>query len=168
LDFPDAHFDVVHAHQVLQHLDDPIRALREMRRVSRGVVAARDGDYEAMTWFPADPRLNQWLSVYRQVARTNGGEPDAGRFLLTWAHAAGFEEVTASASAWCFATPEDRGWWGETWAQRISQTTLADQAVDRGLATTDDLIEMARAWRRWADHPDGWFAVLHGEVICQG
>ena len=28
LDFPDASFDVVHAHQVLQHLTDPVAALR--------------------------------------------------------------------------------------------------------------------------------------------
>jgi ubiquinone/menaquinone biosynthesis C-methylase UbiE len=35
LQFPDASFDVVHAHQVLQHLSAPVRALREMRRVLR-------------------------------------------------------------------------------------------------------------------------------------
>src|SRR5262249_1021619 len=35
LDFPDATFDVVHAHQVLQHLTDPVAALREMSRVCR-------------------------------------------------------------------------------------------------------------------------------------
>jgi ubiquinone/menaquinone biosynthesis C-methylase UbiE len=43
LPFPDASFDIVHAHQVLQHLNDPIAALREMRRVCvpGGLVAAR-------------------------------------------------------------------------------------------------------------------------------
>ncbi|MGZ8753455.1 MAG: class I SAM-dependent methyltransferase, partial [Acidimicrobiia bacterium] len=43
LDFDDATFDVVHAHQVLQHLTDPVAALREMRRVCApsGVVAVR-------------------------------------------------------------------------------------------------------------------------------
>src|ERR1700733_13214929 len=30
--FPDDSFDVVHAHQVLQHVADPVQALREMRR----------------------------------------------------------------------------------------------------------------------------------------
>ncbi len=57
LDFDDASFDVVHAHQVLQHVPDPVGALREMRRVCKpdGVVAARDSDYSAFTWYPADP-----------------------------------------------------------------------------------------------------------------
>lgn len=54
LPFPDDSFDVVHAHQVLQHLTDPVTALREMRRVCRpgGWVAARDADYAAMSWYP--------------------------------------------------------------------------------------------------------------------
>lgn len=33
LDFEDGSFDVVHAHQVLQHVPDPVHALKEMRRV---------------------------------------------------------------------------------------------------------------------------------------
>src|ERR1700685_2073062 len=54
LGFDDASFDIVHAHQVLQHLADPVSALAEMRRVCRpgGVVAARDGDYGGFLWFP--------------------------------------------------------------------------------------------------------------------
>ena len=68
-----------------------------------------------------------------------------------------------------FATPDDRAWWGELWAERITATTLADQALARGLATRPvEVDEMGRAWRRWADHPDAWFTVVHGEVLCTG
>src|SRR3954447_24913964 len=34
LKFEDASWDIVHAHQVLQHLSDPVAALKEMRRVT--------------------------------------------------------------------------------------------------------------------------------------
>ena len=93
LDFDADSFDVVHAHQVLQHLADPVAALREMRRVCRpgGVVAARDADYAAMTWYPDHPALTRWLALYRPLARAGGGEPDAGRRLRAWALAAGFQ-----------------------------------------------------------------------------
>lgn len=169
LDLPDDSVDVVHAHQVLQHLTDPVAALREMRRVCRegGIVAARDGDYEAFTWFPASDGIERWLDIYRAVHRSNGSEPDAGRRLLSWAHGAGFAEVAATASTWCYATPDDRRWWADTWAERITDTRLADQAVEHGLATRDELDDVAAAWRAWADDPDGWFVVPHGEILCR-
>jgi SAM-dependent methyltransferase len=167
IDAGDGAFDVVHAHQVLQHLGDPVAALVEMRRVTRpgGIVAARDTDYAAMTWFPADPRLDRWLALYEDLARANGGEPDAGRRLLAWAHAAGDGDVAASASTWCFATPEDRAWWGGLWAERITSSALADQAIARGLSDRDELASLAGAWRAWAASPDGWFLVPHGEIL---
>lgn len=169
LDHPDDSFDVVHAHQVLQHLADPVAALVELRRVCRpgGLVAVRDADYAAMVWSPDSPALDRWRDVYRAVARRNGGEPDAGRHLLGWAQRAGLSDVTPSAGVWCFATPADRAWWGGTWAQRISASTLAEQAVAAGLADAAELHEVAAGWRRWVDDPAGWFAVIHGELLCR-
>jgi SAM-dependent methyltransferase len=168
LEFADHTFDVVHAHQVLQHLADPVAALREMRRVCRpdGVVAARDADYAAMTWFPDNPVLDEWLSIYRRTARRNGGEPDAGRRMLSWARAAGFTTIECSASTWCFATPEERRFWGEMWAERILQPGIGDAAVAYGFATDDDRARIAAGWREWSASPDGWFAVTHGEILC--
>jgi len=168
LDFPDDSFDVVHAHQVVQHVDDPVLALREMRRVCRpgGTVAVRESDYSAFTWWPAVPELDRWLEVYQQVARSNHAEPDAGRRLLAWAHAAGFTEVEASSSTWCFATPEDRAWWGGLWAERVVGSALATQVVELGIATAAELSDLASGWRRWAEDPDAWFSVLHGEILA--
>jgi 2-polyprenyl-3-methyl-5-hydroxy-6-metoxy-1,4-benzoquinol methylase len=167
LEYADDTFDVVHAHQVLQHVGDPVQALREMRRVCRpgGVVAARDSDYAAMTWYPLTPGLDGWLDLYRRVARSAGGEPDAGRRLRSWALAAGFGEVTTSASAWCYAEPEERAWWSGLWADRTIQSSYAERAVAGGHATAAELQAIAEAWRTWGAAADGWFAVLHGEIL---
>src|SRR5689334_20981648 len=129
--YADDSFDVVHAHQVLQHLPDPVGALRSMRRACRpgGIVAARDGDYAGFRWYPDEPALDAWLDLYERVARRNGGEPDAGRFLLAWAHEAGFTDVTPGASVWCYATPEDRAWWSGLWADRMTESAVGKQAV---------------------------------------
>ena len=169
LPLPNNSFDVVHAHQVLQHLADPVRALREMQRVCRpgGVIAVRDGDYTGFTWWPRLPELDRWLELYRQAARANGGEPDAGRRLLGWAQDADFIDITATSSTWCFATAEDRAFWGEMWADRITDSALAKQLLTSGMATKDELHALAQGWRQWASAPDGWLSVLHGELICR-
>ncbi|MEC4016960.1 class I SAM-dependent methyltransferase [Streptomyces sp. H27-D2] len=169
LDFPDDSFDVVHAHQVLQHLGDPVRALAEMRRVCKpgGIVAARDADYSAMAWYPEPPALEEWLELYGRVARSNGGQPDAGRRMLAWAREAGFTDITPTAGVWCYATPEDRAWWSGLWADRTTKSAYAALAVDGGHATGDTLRRIADAWREWGDEPSGWFSVLHGEILCR-
>lgn len=169
LDYPDDTFCVVHAHQVLQHVGDPVRALREMRRVTRpdGYVAVRDSDYAAFAWYPRLPALEAWMELYQRLARANGGEPDAGRRLLSWAREAGFTDITATSSTWCFATDGDRQWWGGMWAERILRSDMARQALASGAATRSDLQRISDGWREWAASGDGWMSILHGEILCR-
>jgi ubiquinone/menaquinone biosynthesis C-methylase UbiE len=169
LAYPDATFDVVHAHQVLQHVADPVRALAEMRRVCRpgGIVAVRDSDYQAMTWYPEVPALESWLALYQRVARHNGGEPDAGRQLRAWALRAGFTDVSSTASAWCYATAEERAWWSGLWADRMLSSAVGMQAIEYGYASRADLERIDDGWRTWGAADEGWFAVLHGELLAR-
>jgi len=170
LEMPDASFDVLHAHQVLQHLSDPVAALVELRRVLRpgGILAVRDSDYSCFSWAPLDPLLTRWNALYHEIARRNRAEPDAGRFLLGWAQRAGFTNVTGGSSTWTYADPESRAWWGGLWADRVTSSSFAEQSVEYGLAGHDELAAIAAAWRAWAKREDGWFAVLHGEVVARG
>jgi SAM-dependent methyltransferase len=167
LAFEDASFDVVHAHQVLQHVGDPVAMLREMRRVTApgGVVAVRDVDYEGVIFSPGHPELAEWLELYLRVHRGISGEPAAGRRLKGWARRAGFDDVACSASLWLFETDEERAWWGGMWAERAVASAFAENAVRLGLADRERLERISAGWRRWAEDPDGWLLMPHAEIL---
>jgi SAM-dependent methyltransferase len=169
VDFPDHSFDVLHAHQVLQHLTDPVRALREMRRLARpgGVVAVRDGDYSAFVWSPKDRRLDRWRQIYRSVCVANGAEPDAGRHLPAWVRAAGFIDLEVSSSNWTFGDRENRSWWADLWADRCLESSFAHQAVEYRLTSRDELAEIAEGWREWSRKDEAVFIALHVEVLAR-
>ncbi|MEH1016004.1 methyltransferase domain-containing protein [Micromonospora sp. CPCC 206060] len=168
LALPDDAFDVTHAHQVLQHVTDPVAALVEMRRVTRpgGLVAARDSDYARFDWYPRVPELDEWLVRYRRAAQAAGGEPDAGPYLAGWARSAGFTEIGTSTARWHFTSAADRRWWAETQAERVTRAALGRTFLADG-ADEDDLHRIAEGWLRWAEHPDAWFTVPHHEILCR-
>lgn len=170
LEAADDTFDVVHAHQVLQHLTRPVDALREFRRVVRpdGLVAVREVDYGGTIWYPRLPALDEWLAVYRAVHRAVSGEPDAGRHLTAWARRAGFAEIESAADVWLFATPGDRDWWGSAWAERAVASSFAEHAIAHGAADRATLERIADGWRAWAADPDGWLLMPHASILARG
>lgn len=168
LPFEDNSFDVVHAHQVLQHLSNPVGALKQMARVCKpgGLIAVRDADYASMSWYPEMPELEQWRSLYRNVAHANRAEPDAGRHLRAWARAAGLTDLTITSSNFCYASgPSCRGW-GESQAQRVTGSTFRTQAAQLG-ASDDDVATIVQAWRTWGSHPDAFFLIPNTEILAR-
>ncbi|RFU26096.1 hypothetical protein B7463_g10242, partial [Scytalidium lignicola] len=169
LEFEDGSFDLVHAHQVLQHVADPVRALREMRRVTKkgGYVCVRES--AAKLWFPASEGMAKWNELVLAVGRAKGSNPDPGSWIHVWAHEADFEweAIKCSAGTWCFRTVEERKWWADSFIGRVTEGKFREFAVEGGHATIEELDEIAKTWREWKDREDGWFSILHGEIVCQ-
>lgn len=168
LRFPDGEFDVVFCHQLLQHVKDPVGVLREMRRVCKkgGLVAAREADYGSFVWFPRPAELDTWAELYQKVAQSNGGEPNAGRYMHIWAREAGLSPVETSWGSWCFTGTGAKDW-AESWAGRSVHSDFAKGALRLGLVDEKGLSAVSEGWKRWAGERDGIFVVGNGEILCR-
>src|SRR5438105_3240200 len=75
LPFEDATFDAAFSHAVMQHLHDPVAALREIRRVLKpgAIIAIADADHDGSILAPADPLLDASLQLLAEIRARNGG-----------------------------------------------------------------------------------------------
>ena len=94
LDFPDGAFDGCRAERVLQHLDEPGRAVDEMVRVTRGGgrLVAADPDWETLVIDPGDPGVTRAILTFRTDRVRSGW---VGRRLFGLFGRAGLQEVVA-------------------------------------------------------------------------
>lgn len=174
LRFEDSSFDVVHAHQVLQHVPDPQAILSEMRRIVKkpgGIISLREGDMTGSTFYP-DPthKYSQFVDVYTTTAAASGADPRIGQKLHVHLREVGFkdEEVFIKAGALMYGAnkPEEAQWWGGSWADRCLKSGFHDAAIEGGHATEEVMQELSGMWKTWGTSEDAWWAMLQTEVIC--
>uniref|UniRef100_A0A7S3PGI3 Methyltransferase domain-containing protein n=1 Tax=Aplanochytrium stocchinoi TaxID=215587 RepID=A0A7S3PGI3_9STRA len=164
-------FDVAHAHQVLQHLTDPVRAMREMKRVVKpgGVVACRDADYSTMLGSPDLEFIKRWNEIYKETCRRNNAEPDAGRYLFKWARESGSAasniEYSADVVVYSPTDPTFQKAWGNAWAERSLNSAFGRQAIEYGISTKEEMMKVAIAWQEWAKDKDATFYYVNGQVL---
>ncbi len=165
--FEDAEFDVAFAHQVLQHLSDPVAALVEVKRVIKpgGICAVREVDWGTSAIYPSNPALDRFMEVYFAVSESNGSKADAGRYLKGWFVDAGYEDLEVTTSTWSFADEAGLQWWGDQWSERILHSNIASRALEQNIATQNELEEISTAWKSWITEPHAFFAFTQVEVI---
>ena len=167
--FADGSFDVVYAHQVLQHLRERLSAVREMLRVVRpgGLVAVRDVDWGTAAYWPRDRWIDRFIEVHHQAWYRNGGEPQMGRQLRALFNAAGVDDLEISAAVWCYATPDETSAWGEAYADRLLTSPMGERPVEYGFATRAEIESMAAAFRAWGTHPDATWMFIHIAALAR-
>lgn len=174
LRFQDSSFDVVHAHQVLQHVSDPVAVLREMRRVVKkpgGIISLREGDLPGSVIHPNPGNTYAiFTDIYDKTARASGADPQLGRKLYAYLRYAGFnnEEIKLeiAASSYGANKSEEAEWWGNSWADRCLQSGFHDSAIMGGHATEKTLQELSTMWREWGKSEDALWAIFQSQGIC--
>lgn len=170
LPFPDHSFDVVFTHQCLVHLSDPVKAIREMKRLCRvgGIVASREGDTHI--WYPKSDVLEGFIELAGETMRRAGvHEPAAGRHLHVWARQAGFksDEIEKSVSGTCSASPAKRERFRMFVHDQLGEKSMMRAGALRMGKTKEELDEILKAIDDWAQNEDGWVSMMCGEVICR-
>jgi SAM-dependent methyltransferase len=99
LPFADGQFDAVFSHALLEHLREPVRALREFRRVLApgGVIGVATPDWSGFLVGPSSPALEAALDAFKALQAGNGGDVNVGHKLSQYAIDAGCERVTLEA-----------------------------------------------------------------------
>jgi ubiquinone/menaquinone biosynthesis C-methylase UbiE len=168
LPFEDASFDAAFCHALLQHLADPLAALRELRRVLRpgGVIGIADADHDGFVMCPRDPLIDRSLELLEALrAASGGGDPRVGKRLRELLHEAGFAHSAGSATAGYEGTADATRMAGDWQARYLEAPPLVDHAAALGLATPREISAMAAAWRAWGAHPGAFRATFWCEAV---
>ncbi len=157
-------FDAAFSHAMLEHLQEPLKAVKELFRVLKpgGILGVRSPDWGGFLVAPSNPELDEAISYYKRLQQNNGGDPYVGRKLRALLRQSGFIEIKASASYECY---QDHRLIAEYLAMRIEDSETTDKAVERGWTNPEAIELMSRALRDWSKHPDALFAQAWCEAI---
>jgi ubiquinone/menaquinone biosynthesis C-methylase UbiE len=165
LPFADAPFDVALAHTVLVHLSEPLRALKEMRRVLApgGIVAVSDDDNSTWVVAPEDSAMRRVMAELEpRIIAANGGSPFYSRNLRHLLLEAGFARAEGYAvAADYYGAPEETRRFAAFVGRLMQNPDLVQLVVARGWASPDELQALPAELQAWGERPDAFAAALY-------
>jgi ubiquinone/menaquinone biosynthesis C-methylase UbiE len=165
--YPDASFDAVLAHAVLQHLSEPMRALKEIHRVLKpnGLIGLREEDRNGDVIYPMTPILQEAHALTMRLWQQVGGDPYFPSRYREALREAGFIQVEMSASCEYCSNPNDTRAWAATISHYLEEAELADLILELGWADRPTLDAMVSAYKEWGEHPDAFWAETWCEAV---
>jgi ubiquinone/menaquinone biosynthesis C-methylase UbiE len=166
LPLADNSFDAVFSHAVVEHLGDPLKALKEMRRVLKpgGVFGMRDADRAGEIFWPLNPVLANVLDMWNRLLKHNGADPFFGRRLRSLLNKLGLVRVEASASYECHGATESVQVIADIAAGYFSGS-FADQVIELGWLDRPEIDRVNAAWKEWGENPDAFWARSWCEAV---
>ena len=168
--FRDAAFDAVLCHSVLETLADPAEVIAELRRVTKhgGVVGAASVEYDGIILAgepSAGPR--RFFDIRQQLWRAAGiAEPNTGRRLRGLFQTAGFSRVEAFADYISYGTVDRVRAFAFDRMVECRDGKLHAAVSRYGLASSQELLDLAAAWEKWGDGPAAFFAFAWCRVLA--
>src|SRR5438105_12351371 len=91
-------FDLAHARFILEHVQDPLRVVRNMVRAVKpgGRIVLQDDDHEPLRCYPEPPGFTTLWRAYQRTYDRLGCDPYIGRRLVALLHEAGAQPVRAT------------------------------------------------------------------------
>lgn len=162
-DLRNSSFDFIILRLVLEHLPEPLPALRSLKRLLRPggklAVIANDFEFHLRTWPPV-PQLDRLYEAYCRSRKKDGGDPCIGRrlpqlFVQAGLNVAGYEiEVAHNAMV------------GDTPFLNAEGAGIPAQLVRTGFLDEKALEEMIREWKSMLDTPG--HSIMRQLFICIG
>jgi ubiquinone/menaquinone biosynthesis C-methylase UbiE len=167
LPFADQTFDAVFSHALIEHLGEPLAALREMQRVLKpgGVVGIRSIDKDGQLLAPPDPLPYRFWEIGLKMLALNGANVYVGKHLGAYLRQAGFVDVKASASYDVHSSAAATQLWAETAVGLLEEENFVRQFLSVGALERSELEEFRRAWLVWGQHPDAIYADAYGDAV---
>jgi ubiquinone/menaquinone biosynthesis C-methylase UbiE len=165
LPFADASFDVALAHTALHHLSEPLRALKEMRRVLApgGIVAVADDDLRTWVVAPEDSAMHRMMTeLAPQIVAANGGSPFYSRHLRRLLLEAGFARTEGHAvAAEQYGALEETRRFAAISGRLLQNPEMAQLLLAKGWIRPDELEALRVGVQAWGERPDAFAAVLY-------
>ena len=160
LPFVDGEFDVVFSSAVIEHLSDPVRALAEMRRVTKpgGIVAVIKTDWSFPFIVPECPEFSRFFELFEGGFNRIGGSLNRGRFLPAYMRDAGFEEVEFAARIASTLWTEGAKSAVEGYIAWVDNIPLFRESVELGETSDAELDAIRSGMREWASSPGAYVA----------
>lgn len=151
IDLPDESIDFAVTRLVIEHLQEPMKAFAELRRILKPdgilVVVSNDFAYHVLT-YPVIPELDEMFDAYNRSRFFEGGNPLIARQLPVLFQKAGFKDINIG-TALAHSTLK-----GDKAMLSAENVNISRSLVKEGFLKAETLERLLQKWFEMLQNPD--------------
>ena len=140
---PDKSFDFVFTRLVIEHLEEPLKAIFELNRILKPggklVIVSNDFAYHLLT-YPYIPELDEMYGAYCRSRYSEGGNPLIGRQLPVYLENSSFKNITFDIVA------SHSKLTGDDLFLKAENVNISKSLVENGFLPRNSLANLVEKW----------------------